>query len=251
MVFEGRNRAYGAYVLRARAGRRYRVALSVVAGFFVLVVGMTLVTAYFASRAISRVAEEMQQVVRIAPLHDEEERYVSAGRRPTPQAKPDATEEAPEVVDEPQPELEASTIGTKGPDDGAQQPESTIIDKALDHQQAEEELPTEGPQLIPTKAVEEMPVFPGGLRALIRFLDEHCLYSQRAIKEKIEGDVEVSFIIDTEGRVTDPEVTRKLHPILDAAALKAVREMPQWKPGTMNGRPTCTRISVPFHFQLR
>ena len=63
--------------------------------------------------------------------------------------------------------------------------------------------------------------------------------------------MEVSFIIDTEGRVLEPQLTRKLHPILDAAVMKAVREMPQWKPGTMNGRPTCTRITVPYHFQLR
>lgn len=251
MVFEGRNRAYGAYVLRARAGRRYRFALMVVGGVFLLITLLLIVVMVFAGRAINRVAEEMQHVVQLAPLRDETERYVSTGRRAVPHASPDAVDDIPEVVDDAVPELQSTEIGIKGPDEGDFVPENTITDRAADHQQADETLPVEGPQLIPTKAVEEMPVFPGGLKALIRFLDTHCIYSERAIKDKIEGDVEVSFIIDTEGRVLEPQLTRKLHPILDAAVMKAVREMPQWKPGTMNGCPTCTRITVPYHFQLR
>ena len=251
MVFEGRNRAYGAYVLRSRAGRRYRFALMVVGGIFVVLTSLLLLTMFLAGRAVNRVADEMQHVVRLAPLRDETERYVAAGRRAIPHATPDAVEEIPEVVDAPQPELQPAPIGIKGPDDGDFVPESSIVDRATDHSEADESLPVEGPQLIPTQAVEEMPVFPGGLKALIRFLDTHCVYSERAIRDKIEGDVEVSFIIDTEGRVVDPQITRRLHPILDAAVLQAVREMPRWKPGTMNGELTCTRITVPFHFQLR
>ena len=251
MVFEGRNRAYGAYVLRARAGRRYRFALMVVGGMFMVLTLLLVAVMFFAGRAMKRVADEMQHVVQLAPLRDETERYVSAGRRAVPHASPDAVDDIPEVVDAPVPELQSAEIGIKGPDEGVPVPESTIADHAADHQQADETLPVEGPQLIPTKAVEEMPVFPGGLKALIRFLDSHCVYSERAIKERIEGDVEVSFIIDTEGRVLEPQLTRTLHPVLDAAVMKAVREMPQWKPGTMNGRPTCTRITVPYHFQLR
>lgn len=252
MVFEGRNRAYGAYVLRKNAGRRYRFALLVVGGAFVVLAILVLITGFFARRAVERVANEMQHVVRMEPLLDPEERYVSMGRRAIPHASPDAVEEQlPEVVDEPVVEQQKAPVGIKGPDDGEHHQEETLKDRAEDHQAADEDLPVEGPQLIPTQAVEEMPVFPGGLQALMRFLDTHCIYSDRAVKNRLEGDVEVSFIIDTEGRVVNPEITKPLHPTLDMAVLKAVKEMPQWKPGTMHGKPTCTRITVPVHFQLK
>ena len=100
MVFEGRNRAYGAYVLRARAGRRYRFALMVVGGVFLLITLLLIVVMVFAGRAINRVAEEMQHVVQLAPLRDETERYVSTGRRAVPHASPDAVDDIPEVVDD-------------------------------------------------------------------------------------------------------------------------------------------------------
>lgn len=253
MVFEGRNRAYGAYVLRRNAGRRYRFAMMVVGGAFVVMVVLVLIAGFFTQRAMSRLAEEVQHVVHLEPLRDPEEHYVAAGRRARPHAAPDAVEEqVPEVTDEPLAESQPPVpVGVKGPDDGAFEEETTLEDQAADHNQGEEELPTEGPQLIPTEAVQEMPVFPGGLQALMQFLDEHCRYSDRAIRNRLEGDVEVSFIIDTAGNVVEPEITKSLHPILDQAVLQAVKEMPQWRPGTMHGKLTPTRITVPVHFQLR
>lgn len=253
MVFEGRNRAYGAYVLRRNVGRRYRFALMVVGGAFVVMAVLVFIVGFFAQRAMNRLTEEVQHVVRLEPLRDPEERYVSTGRRARPHATPDAVEEqVPEVTDEalakPEP---PAPIGIEGPDDGAGEAETTLEDHAAEHLQASEDLPVEGPQLIPTEAVEEMPVFPGGLQALMQFLDAHCRYSDRAIRQRLEGDVEVSFIIDTAGNVVEPEITKPLHPILDQAVLQAVKEMPQWHPGTMHGKPSPTRITVPVHFQLR
>ncbi|TGE13082.1 energy transducer TonB [Hymenobacter elongatus] len=82
--------------------------------------------------------------------------------------------------------------------------------------------------------VEQMPLPQGGMVNLIPNLVAALQYPAQARKEKIEGMVFVSFIVDSEGLVRQPTTARGVHPLLDAEALRAVLAMPAWKPGTQN-----------------
>lgn len=249
LVFDGRNRQYGAYVLRRDAGRRYRRVAIILGSLFLMLMIFVAVTGFMFYRALQQTIAEVEEVVKLRPLKDTEIKTISVGRRAVANASPDAVSDAPEVVDDAI--TTAAPIGVKGPDDGVFETTGSLEDKDTFHNATEEELPVEGVQLTKTDIVEGMPMFPGGPQALMRFMDEHCVYSSSAIRRRLEGDLEVAFIVDEEGNVIEPEIVKSLNSTLDAAALAAVKKMPKWRPGTVHGRPTCVRISIPVHFQVK
>ena len=81
------------------------------------------------------------------------------------------------------------------------------------------------------KVVEVMPEFPGGMKALMDFIQKNVRYPEEARKNGIQGRVIVSVVIDGNGRVVDPVIMRSRYPALDEEALRIVGLMPQWKPG--------------------
>lgn len=248
LVFEGRNKEYGAYQLRKTAGRRYRFAAMVIGGCFLVLALVAAVTGWFAYRAIQRTIEEVQEVVHMKPLKDPEVKRISTGRRAVANASPDAKTGTPEMTEE---QVVSKPTGIVGPDDKVFVTESTLEDQDMFHNADKKDLPVEGPQLVKTDIVEGRPLFPGGDKALMQWLDAHVIYSSSAVRQKLEGDVEVAFIIDEEGNVIEPEIIKHLNPTLDRAVMQAIQQMPKWSPGTLRGKPTCTKISIPVHFQLK
>ena len=98
--------------------------------------------------------------------------------------------------------------------------------------------------------VEQMPEFQGGSEALAKFMIDHVRYPDEAKKEKITGKVFISFVIDEKGNVTEARVERAVHPLLDQEALRAVNEMPVWKPGRDKGKAVKVSIVLPVQFAL-
>ncbi len=105
-----------------------------------------------------------------------------------------------------------------------------------------------GPELLPTEVVEVMPQFPGGLGALMKWLDRNVVYPQACIKRHIKGHVEVSFTVEADGTVRDPVVEKKADPLLDKACLLALQRMPRWEPGRDKGRLVRVRMTLPVDF---
>ncbi|RNI32931.1 TonB family protein [Rufibacter immobilis] len=95
-------------------------------------------------------------------------------------------------------------------------------------------------------AVEQMPEFPGGQKAMFDFLKDNFVYPQDAKEAKVTGMVVATFVVNTEGKVTDVQVMKKLHPSLDRAFTQVLLKMPNWKPGTQNGKAVNVRYTVPF-----
>ena len=98
--------------------------------------------------------------------------------------------------------------------------------------------------------VEHHPSFPGGQQALLDFLRQNVNYPEQAKKDSIEGRVVVGFVIDTDGSITDPKIVRSVHPLLDAEALRVVKLMPKWEPGSENGTPVKVKYNLPISFKI-
>ena len=98
--------------------------------------------------------------------------------------------------------------------------------------------------------VEEGPEFPGGTMALLEYLAKTIKYPQNCRDEKIQGRVLVSFIVEKDGSMTGFEVVKSVHPDLDAEALKVLKAMPAWKPGTQHGEKVRVKFTVPVNFRL-
>jgi len=98
---------------------------------------------------------------------------------------------------------------------------------------------------------EQMPEYPGGQEALSSFVENNIAYPQNAIDQNTEGTVNVSFVVDENGKVINPLVTGKYAGNgLDDEAVKVVKQMPAWKPGLVKGKPVKTRLSLPVTFKL-
>ena len=102
----------------------------------------------------------------------------------------------------------------------------------------------------PLQIVEEMPEFPGGQEKMIKFLAKNIVYPASAVSANKEGIVYVKFIVEKDGRLDNFQVVRGVSPDLDSTALKAVKEMPQWKPGKQDGKYVRIFVVVPVGFNL-
>ena len=98
--------------------------------------------------------------------------------------------------------------------------------------------------------VEHNPSFPGGQQALLEFLRENVKYPEQALKDSIEGRVVLSFVVETDGSLTDPKVVRGVHPLLDAEALRVLKLMPRWEPGNQGGKEVRIKYNMPVTFKM-
>ena len=98
---------------------------------------------------------------------------------------------------------------------------------------------------------EQMPEYPGGMPAMIDFLQTNLQYPQDAIKQKVEGRVMVMFVVETDGSLSNVRVARKVFPSLDAEALRVVKTMPKWKPGKEKGKAVRVNYTLPVVFSIK
>lgn len=89
-----------------------------------------------------------------------------------------------------------------------------------------------------------------GYSSLYRYFDEHLVYPAQAVKDSIEGTVNVVFVIDLNGKATDIRIENSLGGLLDDEAIRLVQNMPPWKPATYDGQPVRSKISLPITFTL-
>ena len=98
--------------------------------------------------------------------------------------------------------------------------------------------------------VEQMPEYPGGIQALFEYLQQNVKYPEDAKKQKIEGRVIATFVVETDGSVSSVEVVKPAFPSLDAEAVRLLSAMPKWIPGKQNGKVVRVKFTVPISFNL-
>lgn len=115
-------------------------------------------------------------------------------------------------------------------------------------------LPDSGVQL-PQDSIYEivdvMPIFPGGETGMLKFLSDNIKYPAEAQEAGLEGRVFTRFIVNDDGSVSDVEILRSVHPLLDAEAVRVVKAMPKWTPGKVGGKAVKVRYSLPLVFRLQ
>ena len=101
------------------------------------------------------------------------------------------------------------------------------------------------------EVVEQMPSFPGGDAAMMKYLAENIKYPVSAQKAKEQGRVVVQFIVEKDGAVTGVKAVRSVTPVLDAEAVRVIKAMPKWTPGRQGGQPVRVNYNVPVSFRLQ
>ena len=100
------------------------------------------------------------------------------------------------------------------------------------------------------KEPDVMAEYPGGKSALISYISENVEYPEECKKNKVQGKVFVSFIVDKSGKVVNTKVERGVDPLLDKEALRVVNSMGKWKPGTKDDKPVNVQFTLPIQFAL-
>lgn len=98
--------------------------------------------------------------------------------------------------------------------------------------------------------VSEMPEFPGGNRALAKYLNDNVKYPAVAAETGVKGKVIVSFVVNKDGSICDVKIMRGVDLALDQEAIRVVSNMPRWKPGKQGDRTVRVSYRVPINFQL-
>ncbi|NND78225.1 MAG: energy transducer TonB [Flavobacteriales bacterium] len=98
--------------------------------------------------------------------------------------------------------------------------------------------------------VEQMPEFPGGMDALMKYLGENIKYPEIARESGKQGVVYVSFVVRKDGNITDSKVLRGIGNGCDREALRVVSKMPNWKPGMQKGKAVSVQYTLPIKFAI-
>lgn len=272
VIFEGKNKEFGAYELRRQSDKRHnRAVIFVLIGLILVLIGGYFWGMYSdyrrEQRELELQAQLEQQLADIAAAEAEE---------------PEEVEEVPQAVEEPQreealPEEILNTIkdteisiaadeevteDITSKDDVAESTAaagSTTFDQGTDdlnvvrahkeeiiveekHEPVKEEIFT---------AVEQMPQFPGGEGELLKYISTHIKYPTMAAENNIQGRVVVKFVVQKDGKVGEVVVLRGKDPDLDKEAVRVVKTLPNFIPGKMNGQAVSVWYTLPINFKLQ
>jgi periplasmic protein TonB len=257
LVFEGKNKNYGAYIMRLDSARRHMVALFVTMGLIIFIIFLPLIISTV--KKLTAQHEKMEDRTIMADLAKLEDRVKEENIErvqdvpPTPPLKSTVKFTAPVITEEPIEEGEElmtmdelsntksqiSIANVKG-DDEVNGVDIIDLDNHKIEVQADE----------PTYVPEQMPQFPGGEEALMEFLNENLRYPAQAENMGIAGRVTVRFVVNREGVVSNVQVMRSLDPSCDKEAMRIVKIMPNWIPGRQNGRAVDVYYVLPILFKL-
>jgi protein TonB len=249
LLFQSRNKDYGAYQLR----KRYNSV--VITGILIssLAVSLAVILPFVLTRHTDNVLMGNRGYIQVNMENLEppkEEIYVPPSP-PPPQAVhvEEIVRYVPPMVVDSVPPLEKSQLST---DDYLNQTTNEKVDitgtgsgdNLMSGQDGSE---TDEPFFL----VEVMPSFKGGgIEKFREWVSKRTSFPQAAIDKKIRGTVFLTFIVEKDGSVSNVTVVKGVNPLLDDAAVKAISESPKWTPGLQRGEPVRVRYSIPLNFMF-
>lgn len=247
LLFEGRNKEYGAYKLRKNSSKRHFFAFLVVLILIVASIFLPDLIAY-----INKISGNATSVVDIMPpipsirmeesldLKEYAEQHLSPDL-PGSQTSSNLTGEAGEITES------SFDDGELELDDILEQfKESHTVVRPSDPDDMLEKSDTSQVYLV----VDVMPSFPGGKSAMLKFITANINYPQDAQRRKAQGRVVCEFIINKDGRISDVKVIESVDPVLDKEAIRVIKLMPKWSPGERLGNPVKVKFMLPLSFRI-
>ncbi len=248
IVFEHRNKTYGAYILRKLYPKNVTKAL--IMAVIILLAGLAypLASSYYAQKR-SKYIEKAAS----AEFIDMDKPKEEAPPPPPPPPPPPAALEqkvkfvAPIVTTEEV--VEDADIFNQ--DELSQTTNEAVAIEEIVVETKVEVIEVEESKKEVFTIVEEMPAFPGGEAERNKFLAANIQYPQQATENGIQGTVYVSFVVDSKGNVTEVKILRGIGGGCDEEALRVVKMMPKWHPGKQNGKNVRVLFNMPIYFKLQ
>ena len=260
IVFEGRNREYGAYQLRRIYGRHVTRALIIGAALLLLLVFVPAIAKYLEDQKPKEVLNLKENVLMDAPPLDET-------KPPPPPPPPEAPPPPPpklttikftppvvkkdeevkkeEVPD--QEELKDKTVATVSVKGNTDAPD--LSDLSGEGNKVVEEV-------VESKVytyVEQMPALPGGggMAAIVAAIQKNFRYPAADLRNQTEGRVFASFTVDENGDISDVKIVKGLTSTVDAETMRSIKALPKFIPGKQNGRAVKVSFTVPITLKIQ
>jgi protein TonB len=254
LIFENRNKDYGAYYIRKSYSKNMMTGLGFSVSIACLLVILPQVMAMF--------GEELT----VPPVKETAGREIFVGPPPTiqqpiqPKTPPSApkrsanTNVTPKittkpVVDDLKPSDPVSTPPSDGPTTGTGNENSTYTGPSTGETGTGTVETITAPPIL--NIAEVMPAYEGGDKEMMRFIVRNTRFPSSAKRLGTQGTVFVSFVVDSEGNVVDVKVVRGISAECDKEAARVISKMRGWKAGMQNHRPVSVRMTLPIKFQLQ
>ena len=270
LVFEGKTKDFGAYVIRTESTKRHNLAVlwTLIGAVAVAALSFGLVKAnqYLEERRLAGLQDQKTYIVDFTPEAEEQQ----------PEQQIIEPEE-PEVLEEVLSSVKVTELQIV--EDDKVRPEDEILtqeeieetnkafgqtnvdggrDERDKFQTAVNDVVVEKPVEKPKEAevqvfrsVEQMPQFPGGEAALMKFLQSHINYPPMAVENGVQGRVVVQFVVDKTGKVGEVMVVRNVDKDLDKEAVRVCKSLPKFTPGRQNGQAVAVWYTLPVTFKLQ
>jgi protein TonB len=265
ILFDERNKAYGAYELRSHYNRRVRNAVIGTSSIVLLLIGGYVLNNRLMAATDVKRPFEVKKEITLTEIPDIPEKPVvppppAVQNTPPPQMATKAfvdpiitTDDVLESEKPPkQSDLEHVAIGTKNIDG--------IEDNGIPAELAQGTGTGSGVITVekgnaetdvPVSFVEIMPEFPGGEEALMKYLKRTTRYPQMAMENEIQGIVYVQFVVNRDGSISDIKTLgAQKGGGLEEEAMRVVKGMPKWKPGRQNGKNVSVYFNLPINFKF-
>ena len=271
LVFEGKNKDFGAYVIRTDSPKRHNKAvLWTLIGallFGLLAFGFVKANQYLEERRLAMEGEQEEVLIDMSQDAEEPEEQQERLEQPKPEVLPEEVLKSVKVTElqiveddkvkkedeiKTQDELK-ETETAFGQKDNEKGTEDRNVTKTLKDEvvvEKKEEKPKEVKEEI-FKSVEQMPQFPGGEAALMKYLSSHINYPPMAAENNVQGRVVVQFVVDKTGKVGEVKVVRSVDKDLDKEAVRVCKSLPKFTPGRQNGQPVSVWYTLPVTFKLQ
>ncbi|MDR0824908.1 MAG: TonB family protein [Prevotella sp.] len=261
VVFEGKNKNYGAYKLRQSSSKRHIAAFLVILAFAIFVSALpSLITAV--KNLTQGQAGPMEDTFELSNIPVEEipeENKIKQETAPPPpplkttvQFVPPKITKDEDVKDDQQmkaqdeileTKVQVSVADIKGTSD-----KGVDIAELREHKVIVEEKPVEEKPFV---TVEQMPTFPGGEVEMQKFIGNNLKYPVVAQESGIQGRVTIRFVVSKTGAIEDVTVMRGIDSSCDKEAVRVVKSMPRWNPGKQNGLSVPVYFTLPIVFKLK
>jgi len=265
ILFDNRNKAYGAYELRKNYHIRLRRSMMIAATLIMLTVSAPIVASMFDKPIVVDLPNDHPRIIKdIEVIIPKEPEPKVPEAKPLEPSNPVTTianttpiiEAAAAVNDADLPPTKEELKDAVAGIENKEGEETDVLDlPIIDHE-------GEGSGIIPQEPapndneifddvdVSQMPEFPGGEEELIRYLAQNIQYPKQALDGNTEGRVLIGFVVNKEGNIDDVKVLRSIGDGCDEEAVRVIHKMPKWKPGKNNGKLVNVFYNLPVTFQL-
>ena len=268
LIFEGKNKDFGAYELRKASAKRHNRAMLVILIVLLAVALLGLLANTVLQSAEARPEDQIEQAIIDYSADEQEEEEEEEVQERVEEQQPEALPEEilntvkatelqitkdEEVVEEikSQDELKETdtAVGTTDFDKGTDDLNVVRVHKEEIIVEEKKPEPVDDDKVF--EVVEQKPQFPGGEAALLKWVSEHIRYPAMAQENNIQGRVIVQFVVTKTGDVGGVKVVRGKDPDLDKEAMRVVKSLPKFVPGKMNGHSVNVWYTLPISFKLQ